>query len=136
MYQMSQKELILNKVAQGKIDFNLGIQLLSEDFGYDFDGLFMTLKNYIFNAIPEKTYYNTETYQKSINTIPLKSTYSPIVILKRFPIQIAFSKLAELPQNENIKVITALLWIFKVIDTQRRNTECKNGCGHFWHSLE
>ncbi|WP_369814767.1 DUF5958 family protein [Flavobacterium sp. Root186] len=21
-------------------------------------------------------------------------------------------------------------------DTQRRNTECKNGCGHFWHEFE
>ncbi|WP_157472439.1 DUF5958 family protein [Flavobacterium aquidurense] len=133
---MSKKEEIINKVAQDKLDFNLGIQLLAEDLEYDFEELFMTLKNYIFNAIPEKIYYNTENYQKSINTIPLKPTYTPIVILKHFPTRIAFSKLAKLPQNENIKVITSLLWIFKVIDTERRNTECKNGCGHFWHSLQ
>jgi len=136
MYQMSQKELIINKVAQDKIDFNLGVQLLLEDPEYDFEVLFTTLKNYIFNAIPEKTHYNTETYQNALNTIPLKSTYTPIVILKTFPTKIPFYKLAELPENENIKVVTSLLWIFKVTDTERRNTECKNGCGHFWHEFE
>ena len=133
---MSQKELIINKVAQDKIDFNLGVQLLLEDPEYDFEVLFTTLKNYIFNAIPEKTHYNTETYQNELNTIPLKSTYTPIVILKTFPTKIAFYKLAELPENENIKVVPSLLWIFKVTDTERRNTECKNGCGHFWHEFE
>ena len=136
MHQMSQKELIINKVAQDKIDFNLGVQLLLEDPEYDFEVLFTTLKNYIFNAIPEKTHYNTETYQNALNTIPLKLTYTPIVILKTFPTKIAFYKLAELPENENIKVVTSLLWIFKVTDTQRKNTECKNGCGHFWHEFE
>lgn len=136
MHQMSQKELIINKVAQDKIDFNLGVQLLLEDPEYDFELLFTTLKNYIFNAIPEKTHYNTETYQNTLNTIPLKSTYTPIVILKIFPTKIAFYKLAELHENENIKVVTSLLWIFKVTDTQRKNTECKNGCGHFWHEFE
>lgn len=136
MYQMSQKELIINKVAQDKIDFNLGVQLLLEDPEYDFEVLFTTLKNYIFNAIPEKTHYNTETYQNALNTIPLKSTYTPIVILKTFPTKIAFYRLAELPEKENIKVVTSLLWIFKVTDTERRNTECKNGCGHFWHEFE
>lgn len=136
MYVMSEKEKIINKVAQDKIDFNLGIELLMQDSEYDFKGLFTTLTNYIFNAIPEKTYYNTETYQNAIRTIPLKPTFTPIVLLTSFPTRIAFYKLAELPENENKKTITSLLWIFKVTDTERRNTECKNGCGHFWHELE
>lgn len=136
MYQMSEKEKIINKVAQDKIDFNVGIELLIQDSEYDFKGVFTTLTNYIFNAIPEKTNYNTETYQNAIRTIPLKPTYTPIVLLTSFPTRIAFYKLAELPENENKKTIISLLWIFKVTDTERRNTECKNGCGHFWHELE
>jgi hypothetical protein len=136
MYRMSQREEIINRVAQDKIDFNLGIHLLLEDPEYDFKGLFTTLKNYIFNAIPEKTHYNTETYQNALNTIPLKPTYTPTVLLKNFPTRIAFNKLETLPENENIKIITSLLWIFKVTDTERRTRECKNGCGHFWHELE
>lgn len=136
MYTMSVKEEIINKIAQDKIDFNLGIESLLEDPEYDFKSLFTTLTNYIFNAIPEKTNYNTETYQNAIRTIPLKPTYTPIVLLTRFPTRIAFYKLAELPENENRKIITSLIWIFKITDTERRNTECKNGCGHFWHEME
>jgi len=101
-----------------------------------FDEIFETLQIYILNSIPNKTDYNSETYQRAINTIPLKPTYTPIVILKSFSIKIAFNKLASLPKNENKKVIVSLLWIFKITDTERRNTECKNGCGHFWHELD
>ncbi|MDP5200984.1 DUF5958 family protein [Flavobacterium sp. DG2-3] len=131
---MNQQELLINKIAQDKIDFHLGLHLLLED-NYNFKELFTTLHNYIINSIPNKTDYNTEAYQRAINTIPLKSTYTPIVILKSFPTKIAFNKLASLPEDENKKVITSLLWIFKITDTERRNTECKNGCGHFWHEL-
>lgn len=136
MYQMSKEEEIINKIAQDKIDFNLGIKLLLEHPEYNFIRLLTTLQNYIFNSIAKKTDYNTETYQKAINTIPLKPTYTSIVLLKNFSTRIAFNKLAELPESENKKTITSLLWIFKATDTERRNTECKNGCGHFWHKPE
>lgn len=133
---MNQQEKIINKIAQNKIDFNSGLKLLLEDEQYNFVALFNTLKNYIFNAIPNKTDYNSETYQNAINTIPLKSTYTSIVILKSYSTKIAFNKLVTLPQNENEKTIIALLWIFKIIDTERRNTVCKNSCGHFWNEME
>lgn len=133
---MNSKEELINRVAQDKIDFNLGIKLLLEDTEYNFDELFSTLRNYIINSIPNKTDYNSEAYQRALSTIPLKSTYTPIVILKKNPTKIAFNKLAVLPENENKKTIAALLWIFKITDTERRNTECKNGCGHFWHEPE
>ena len=42
MYQMSKEEEIINKVAQDKIDFNLGVQLLLENPDYDFERLFIT----------------------------------------------------------------------------------------------
>lgn len=132
---MKKTEEIINKIAQDKIDFTLGLQLLLEKDFY-FEELFKTLHLYIFNSIANKTDYNSETYQTAINTIPLKPTFTPIVILKNFPTKIAFQKLALLPENENKKVITALLWIFKITDTERRNTECKNSCDHFWHQLE
>lgn len=132
---MNQSEELINKIAQDKIDFDIGLNLLLKDNQYSFDSLFNTLRNYIINAIPDKENYNSESYQKAIATIPLKPTYTPIVILKTYPTKIAFNKLSGLPENENIKTITALLWIFKVTDTERRNTECKNGCGHFWHEI-
>ncbi|WP_343542690.1 DUF5958 family protein [Flavobacterium movens] len=127
-------EEIINKIAQDKMDFNIGLELLLDK--NSFDKIFETLQVYILNSIPNKTDYNSETYQRAINSIPLKPTCTPIIILKNFSTKIAFNKLASLPENENKKVITSLLWIFKITDTERRNTECKNGCGHFWHELE
>ena len=132
---LTKTEEIINKIAQDKIDFHLGVHVLLED-NYNFKELSCTLHNYIINSIPNKTDYNSEAYQRAVNSIPLKPTYTPIVILKNFSTKIAFNKLASLPENENRKVITSLLWIFKITDTERRNTECKNGCSHFWHELE
>jgi hypothetical protein len=125
-------EEVINKIAQDKLDFKVGLQQLLQ---YDFEKLFVTLKNYIINSIPNKTDYNSEAYQNAIATIPLKPNYTPVVILKTYPTKIALNKLPLLPKSENIKTITALLWIFKITDTERRNTECKNGCGHFWHEI-
>lgn len=132
---MKKTEEIINKIAQDKIDFHLGLHILLEE-DYGFKELFNTLHNYIINSIPDKIDYNSEAYQRAINSIPLKPSFTPIIILKNFSPKIAFNKLASLPRNENKKIITSLLWIFKVTDTERRNTECKNGCGHFWHELE
>ena len=129
-------ELLINKIAQDRISFNQGLKLLLESDVFNFEDVFALLKNYIFNSIPNKVDYNTETYQRAINTIPLKQTYTSIVILKTYDTKIAFNKLRELPEAENKKTVMSLIWVFKITDTERRNTECKNGCGHFWHKLE
>ncbi|OXB03890.1 hypothetical protein B0A81_18035 [Flavobacterium plurextorum] len=124
-------ELLINKIAQDRISFNQGLKLLLESDDFNFEDVFALLKNYIFNSIPNKVDYNTETYQRAINTIPLKQTYTSIMILKTYDTKIAFNKLRELPEAENKKTVTSLIWVFKITDT-----ECKNGCGHFWHKLE
>lgn len=133
---MRWEEEIINKIAQNKIDYNIGLENLLNHSEYNFENLFTILRNYIINSIPNKTDYNSEAYQNAINTIPLKSTFTPIIILKNNSTKIAIQKLEKLPKNENEKVIKSLIWIFKITDTERRNTECKNGCGHFWHNLE
>lgn len=53
---MSQEtEEIINKIAQNKLDFNLGTQLLFKNSEYNFEALFSSLKKFIFNSIPNKT---------------------------------------------------------------------------------
>lgn len=131
---MKKTEKIINKVAQDKLEFNVGLALLLEN-DYNFKELFTTLHNYIINSIPDKIDFNSESYQTALNTIPLKPACTSVVLLKTFPTKIAFQKLVSLPENENGKTITSLLWIFKITDTERRNTECKDGCTHFWHHL-
>ncbi|MFD2239693.1 DUF5958 family protein [Flectobacillus roseus] len=75
-------------------------------------------------------------YQNAINTIPLKPTYTSVVILKTFSTRIAFEKLEKLPKSEQHKTIIALLWIFKEVDSFTRNVECKNECNHKWYKLK
>ncbi|RKR05358.1 hypothetical protein C8C83_4704 [Flavobacterium sp. 90] len=125
----------INLIAQNRIEFNEGIRLILNKSEFDFKKTFESLKFFIFNSIPEKTNYNSASYQKAILSIPLKQTFTPIVILTKFSTKIAFIKLSELPESEYEKIIISLLWIFKITDTERRETECKNGCGHDWHSI-
>jgi hypothetical protein len=133
---MNKEDILINQIAQSKIDFEVGCQTILNDNNFNFQIIFKHLRNFIINSIPNKTDYNSEIYQYAINTIPLKPTFTPIKILKSFSTKIAFEKLEKLPKNEQQKTIISLLWIFKETDTQRRNTECKNGCGHEWHNIE
>ncbi|WP_337965718.1 DUF5958 family protein [uncultured Flavobacterium sp.] len=123
----------INLIAQNRIEFNEGVALILNNSDFDFKKTFNTLIFFIFNSIPEKATYSTPSYQKAISSTPLKQTFTPIVLLTKFPTKIAFQKLRELPENEYEKIIISLLWIFKITDTERRETECKNGCGHDWH---
>lgn len=102
---------------------------------FDFKETFEILKNYIFNSIPNKYDYNSDSYQKAIISVPIKQTFTPIVILNKFSTKNAFKKLSEFSKSENEKINISLLWIFKITETERQETECKNGCGHYWHNI-
>ncbi|MNY00275.1 hypothetical protein D3C86_1327610 [compost metagenome] len=132
---MEEFDTLINQIAQDKIEFTQGSTLILNHAKFEFELVFTLLRNYIFNSIPEKVNYTTDTYIQAIASIPLKPTFTPVVILKSFPTKIAFNKLEILRKDEQQKTIIALLWIFKQTDTQRRNTECKNGCGHDWHNM-
>lgn len=126
---------LINQIAQNKIDFENGYQQILAHQDYEFMNVFSSLQNYILNSISDKINYSSEVFQSAIKTIPLKETITPIAILKSSPTKIAFNKLEKLPKSEEPKILISLLWIFKQTDTNRRNTECKNGCSHEWHNL-
>ncbi|WP_264553341.1 DUF5958 family protein [Flavobacterium sp. N2038] len=132
---MTAIEKQINLIAQDKIEFNDGLKLILNSSEFDFKETFKTLKNFIFNSILDKSNYNSDSYQKAIITIPIKQTFTPIIILNKFSTKIAFTKLSELPESEYDKIIISLLWIFKITDTDRRETVCKNGCEHYWHNI-
>jgi hypothetical protein len=131
---MSKLERQINLIAQNKIEFNEGQKLILKSSEFDFKETFEILKTFIFNSIPNKTNYSSDSYQKAIITIPIKPNFTPTIILNNFSTKDAFRKLSELPESENEKIIISLLWIFKITDTERRETECKNGCEHYWHN--
>lgn len=132
---MNTLEKQINLIAQNKTDFNEGVKLILNNSEFDFKKTFEILKFFIFNSIPDKSNYNSESYQKAINSIPLRKTFTPVVLLQCFSTKIAFVKLSELPESEFEKIIISLLWIFKVTDTERRETVCKNECEHTWHNI-
>lgn len=132
---MNKLDLLINKIAQQKVDFKVGCDLLVNAPEFIYTTVFNSLVNYVLNAIPDKVNYGSETYAKAIDSIPLKNTFTPVVILKSSTTKIALQKLEALPASEHSKVIISLLWIFTELDTQRRNTDCKNGCGHEWHNM-
>lgn len=125
----------INLIAQNKTEFDEGLKLILKKPEYDFKEIFEILQNLILNSIPNKSNYSSDSYQKAIVSIPIKQTFTPIIILNKFSIKNAFKKLSELPESEYEKIILSLLWIFKITDTERRETECKNGCGHYWHNI-
>lgn len=84
----------------------------------------------------DQSHPNKETIEKAIELIPLKPTVTPIVLLKTQGLKIALQKIVLLPDNENRKVFLTLISVFKVADTIRRNTWCKDGCNHDWHNLD
>lgn len=127
---------IINKAAQGKIGFHEAVDWFDSLPQESQKGEIQNLMNFIRNAIHDKEGYQSEIYQQAIKTIPLKKTHTPVILLNTFPIKIAFNKLGTLPFIEFKKCFISLLWVFKQLDTHRRNTECLNGCGHSWHNLE
>jgi hypothetical protein len=57
---MDKIELIINEIAQNKIEFNEGCKTVLNDKDFNFETIFSCLRNYIFNSIPEKTNYNIQ----------------------------------------------------------------------------
>ncbi|UOK42157.1 MULTISPECIES: DUF5958 family protein [Flavobacterium] len=84
----------------------------------------------------EQSHPNTETIEKAVELIPLKPTVTPIILLKTKVFKEALQKIILLPENEYRKAFITLISVFKVADTFRRNTWCKEGCNHEWHNLD
>ena len=102
----------INLIAQNKTEFDEGQELILKNSEFDFNETFEILKNYIFNAIPNKSDYKSDSYQKAIVSIPIKQSFTPIIILNKFSTKNASKKLSELSESEYEKIIISLLWIF------------------------
>ena len=128
---LTEHEIWINSFAQEKIDFE---QLLAwfEDLEIEEKGkTILTAKMCLEQSRPTKV-----TIEKAIEIIPLKSTITAIVILQSNEFKSALNKIVSLPENEIKKSFITLVSIFKIADTERRNSFCKEGCNHEWHNLE
>ena len=84
----------------------------------------------------EQAHPSNELITKAIQTTPIKNTMTPVVLFKTQSFKIAINKIRMLPDSEIRKSFIIMLSIFKIADTNRRETDCKNGCGHEWHNIK
>lgn len=84
----------------------------------------------------EQAHPSNEMITKAIQTAPIKNTMTPVILFKTQSFKIAINKIRILPDSEIRKSFIIMLSIFKIADIYRRETDCKNGCGHEWHNIK
>jgi hypothetical protein len=124
---------LLNRVAQGNIPFEAAV-------GW-------------FDSIPEKeqlsslgavafmcgqAYPQSDEFEKACALGELDPTHIPCTMFlleEDMPIYCLDEMLA-VPPEERRKIFRFILALFCVADTRRRQTECQDGCHHWWHNLD
>jgi hypothetical protein len=129
---LSEEDIMINKFAQEKINLE---QIL--DWFINFE--IQTQRKIIIwtGQCLTQSHPNEETLNKAIQLIPLKPTATAIALLKTYKnLKVALDKIELLPDYEIKKTFITLISVFKISDTERRNTYCQNNCYHDWHNLE
>jgi hypothetical protein len=127
---MTEEEIIINKIAQDKIDFEKGVLW--------YDGLQEDKQKRVIEKLilfVQQSHPTKELIDIGLSNAPIKQTMTPVVIFKTQNFKTALHKIRTLPKDEWRKLFVTLLSIFKVADTRRREVWCKDGCGHEWHNL-
>ena len=128
---MKEEEIILNKISQDIISLEDGIIW--------FDNLNLTEKK---DIIIKLSMFVSQTKPKEkielglIFSPPYKRSTSSVILEKYDNTNVALSKIITLPDNELKNSFISLMRVFKVCDKIRRETECKDGCTHYWHNLQ
>jgi len=121
---------MVNRFAQGMISEN---ELLAW-----YDRLDTAGKRELFSALRaavHQSHPRPHEVQQGIQRARLKPTFTPCVLLLRFPFGIAVAKILQLPEDEWRKSLRALAHIFALADERRRTTSCVGECLHEWHHL-
>lgn len=132
---LTQEDFYINKYAQEKIELTKFLIWFDSKNEVDQKMIIRHVGEYIKQAIPDKVNWNQNEINCIIPSVPLKQSFTPIILLKTKPLKIALEKIYNLPKEENKKSMIALISIFKHMDQIRRNTECKDGCNHEWHNI-
>ena len=128
---MNEFELTINKISQSYITKEEGLEWFLNSSEGDRKGILESLNRCLHQSHP----YEVEIEEGILNS-GLKETYTPCVIFRSNNFSNARHKTLSLPSHEWVKVYTLWITIFSIADTRRRNTDCKDGCDHYWHNLE
>lgn len=128
---MNSIELKINKIVQGFISLNEGIEW--------FDNCDVKLRESILQSLSYFLSQSHPTQEEVVNGIKLsglKQTFTPFVLMMTRPFSEAIDKIKNLPPNEWEKAFILFISIFSIADKRRRETTCLNGCTHEWHNIE
>lgn len=128
---MKKEEILVNLYAQSKI----GKEQLLSWFECKSDSEQKQLLTSLIWFI-ENTHPSESEVSEGLAESGIKLTMTPAVLLTNNSLKVASDKILNLPENEYLKSFVALVSIFKVADSRRRETECKGHCSHEWHNIE
>jgi len=128
---MTEEEIIINKIAQDKLDLGKGVKWFDELVDDRKKEVIEKLTVFIQQSHPTK-----DSIESGLDLAPIKPTMTPVIIFRTKELKIALDKIKVLPKDEWNKAFVTMLSVFKVADTKRRETFCKGGCTHEWHNLD
>lgn len=127
---MKNTELHLNKIAQGFISIQNGIDW--------FDSFDLNEKKEILQSLSvilTQAHPTSDEIANGIEQSKLQTTFTPCVLMVQKPFKEAIAKIRNLPECEWEKSFVLWLSIFSIADRRRRETECSDGCAHEWHNI-
>jgi len=127
---MNEHQLQINEIVQGIIKLEAGLSWFSSKEEDEQRDIMRSFSSILLQSHPRLL-----EIEEGIVLSKLKPTFTPCVLVSKIPFPEACSKILGLPRSEREKAFVLWLSIFKVADTRRRNTECKNGCAHEWHNI-
>lgn len=128
---MNNEDLLFNRIAQDKESVEKAIYYYDKASDQKKNELIKKILFLLMQAHPSK-----ESIEEGIIKSSIKKTYNPIVIFQKNTLNNAIRKIKSLNSEKELRIsFIIMLYIFKVADTERRNTFCKDGCTHYWHNL-
>ncbi|WP_185230341.1 DUF5958 family protein [Teredinibacter franksiae] len=127
---MNEREISINKIAQGLIPLEQGMEWFQSSDEETRTEIMKTLDLCIYQSHPSK-----EDIEKGIVASGLKNTYSPCVLIRVKPFNEVRRKVLRMSGIDQIRSFKLFVNVFSVADERRRKEQCESGCTHDWHNL-
>ncbi len=127
---MNSNQLIINRISQNIIPFAEGLQWFVDLEETEQISVLQDLR-----ICYEQSHPTDEVVALGLKKSKLKSTFTPCVLILKFPTRQALAKIMELPKGERIKSFCLLISLFSIADKVRSDKYCKDGCSHEWHNF-
>ncbi|XLZ68563.1 DUF5958 family protein [Massilia sp. SR12] len=128
---LTHTELQLNRIAQGQVSDGDGYSWFESQLKEE-----QTHTLGVLARLCQQAHPLAMEVPQAIWHAGLKRSFTPCVLLESaIRPELALNKIIALPVVEYEKAFRLLIALFRIADTRRRATHCKDGCAHAWHNL-